>query len=154
MAKRINYLSGKRGMDMIVVNKIKRDKAMEERTVEKSIQKKRIFGIFVLYLLFTISFNLALYIPALLDEAKAQTISGQGDGTIEVYCDGKPCNNNYMGGSAIKIIARPNKNSKFVGWSGMCKHTRPICKFTMPNKGVKVTAHFELKDKKDRREDL
>lgn len=78
----------------------------------------------------------------------AQTISGGGDGTLEIWCDGKKCNNNYEGGSTITLKATPNKDSKFVGWSGMCTHSEPVCQFTMPNREVSVTAHFDKKNKK------
>lgn len=132
---------------------IEREEALEKRTPQRQRRQIRIFSIFMLYLLFAISFNGVLLISSLLDEAKAQAISGQGDGTLEVYCDGKPCNNTYEGGSTITIRAVPNKTSRFVKWSGMCNHTEPICQFTMPNREAAVTAHFEPLGKKKKKKE-
>lgn len=118
-------------------------KAMEKREVERPHKKKWILIIFMFYMLFQISLNS----PLSIHETQAQSMSGEG-GRIEVYCDGKPCNNNYVGGSIITCIAIPDSDQEFSHWSGMCNHTDRICQFMMPNRSLEVTAHFRSKTKK------
>lgn len=104
-------------------------------------------------LLNMVLFGLILFM-IFVSGATAQSLSGGGDGKLEIWCDGKPCNNNYEGGSTITIKATPNKDSTFVGWSGICTHSEPICQFTMPNRAVSVTAHFDKKAWKKKKSSL
>ena len=85
--------------------------------------------------------------------ATAQSVSGTGDGKLEIWCDGKKCDTSCSceGGASVIVKAIPNKNSLFVGWSGVCKHSEDICLFTMPNKATSVTAHFRLKEPKKKK---
>jgi hypothetical protein len=53
------------------------------------------------------------------------------------------CTYPYQPGVALTIVASPNSNSTFAGWSGACKGTSSSCTFT-PGASSSVTAAFDL----------
>lgn len=43
----------------------------------------------------------------------------------------------------VSLEAVPAKGSKFIGWSGLCSGTNPLCKFKVPANNASLTANFQ-----------
>jgi hypothetical protein len=75
------------------------------------------------------------------------TVSRSGPGSVTssppgISCGGD-CSEAYAAGTAVTLTASPNKNARFVGWSGDCSGTG-TCTVTM-NAAKSVTARFSKK---------
>jgi len=55
-------------------------------------------------------------------------------------CPGS-CGDSYSSGSGIELVAQPSPGRSFVGWSGACAGTNPVCSFTLSS-NESVTATF------------
>ncbi|GEM_PF-5319173 len=71
---------------------------------------------------------------------------GTGTGTIsssdgKIKC-GTTCSGNYGSGTMVILIAQPDVNSQFTGWSGACTGTSTAATLTMNTAGLSCTANF------------
>jgi FtsP/CotA-like multicopper oxidase with cupredoxin domain len=78
---------------------------------------------------------------------RSLNVSKTGSGRVEisslpggVYC-GPDCTENFNGGTAITLVARPFAGKTFLNWGGACAGTDPTCVLTM-NANKAVTANF------------
>ena len=85
-------------------------------------------------------------------EIKNYTLSvqkaGTGSGFIisdpkGIYC-GEDCTEQFSGGTVIKLIAIPSKDSVFSGWGGACAGNNPLCTISL-NSDTFVTAQFDVR---------
>lgn len=65
------------------------------------------------------------------------SITGTGAGTVAA----NPSGTSFSAGTVVTLIATPNTNSTFVGWSGACSGTSTTCQVTM-NSNLSVGASF------------
>ena len=65
--------------------------------------------------------------------------AGNGNGTVTA----NPPGSTFTAATVVPLIAIPDANSAFAGWSGGCSGTSPTCKITM-NSNTSSTATFNL----------
>ncbi|MEN9504438.1 MAG: hypothetical protein RI958_364, partial [Actinomycetota bacterium] len=86
------------------------------------------------------------------DPGTAQTVAsvtvrrtGTGDGTVTagtaISC-GTTCHTSLAVGASLTLSATPRRGSVFLGWSGACAGTTPICTLA-PSGAASVTAEFD-----------
>jgi len=54
---------------------------------------------------------------------------------------GADCSQSFVTGTTVTLTATPDRNSRFVGWSGACSHSARTCTVVM-SEGREVTARF------------
>lgn len=89
-----------------------------------------------------------------LNENYTLTVIKTGSGTVTSVPSGIKCNstaeadceNTYGKGKTIKLIAKADKGSKFMGWSGDCIGTKLTCRITAMGADKTVTATFGKPD--------
>lgn len=71
---------------------------------------------------------------------------GQGSGTVSFGVDGLPacsdsCTKSLYAGTKMTLTAAPEAGSVFVGWSGICRGSKPTCTVTLKS-AASVSANF------------
>lgn len=83
--------------------------------------------------------------PGLGPKAHSVLISRLGPGLVRsepagIVC-GFECEGTFAEGTEVQLNAEPVLGSRFIGWSGQCAGTTPICRFTVREARV-ISAQF------------
>jgi hypothetical protein len=91
---------------------------------------------------------LYMFEPMKLAKPLSVKMSGSGHGAVVsapagINC-GTACEAEYTkeAGEIVKLTATEDAHSEFVGWTGGCSGTEPICHVTVENEAIEVTAEF------------
>jgi len=69
------------------------------------------------------------------------TVTATPEGKDRILNCGTACSAKFTSGTIVTVTATPPIGKSFLGWSGACVGTNPICNVTM-NKDLSVTASF------------
>jgi uncharacterized repeat protein (TIGR02543 family) len=58
-------------------------------------------------------------------------VTASPDGVDNALTCGSTCSAKYASGTAVTLTATPAAGKSFVGWSGACTGTAPLCTVTM-----------------------
>jgi uncharacterized repeat protein (TIGR02543 family) len=90
----------------------------------------------------TVTANFVQIFTLSVGRSGSGTVTGTPSGTDRALNCGSACSAKFLQGSSVTLTATPSAGLSFVGWSGSCSGTAPVCNVAI-TKDTTVQANFK-----------